>query len=102
MTLVDAESIILGSSMVLACPHPMAANIAYLANVLRPKAKFASFVGSYGWGGNLFGKLQELLSGLKLEIIEPLLVKGKPKTEDFEKLDVMAEEFIKKHNELFK
>ncbi len=102
MTLVDAESIILGSSMVLAYPHPMAANIAYLANVLRPKAKFASFVGSYGWGGNLFGKLQEMLSGLKLEIIEPLLVKGKPKAEDFAKLDVMAEEFIKKHNELFK
>ena len=91
MGLVDATAIILGSSMVLASPHPMAANVAYLANLLRPKAKIASFVGSYGWGGNLFGKLSEMLSGLKLDVIEPLLVKGKPKKDDFKKLDEMVE-----------
>ena len=91
MGLVDASAIILGSSMVLASPHPMAANVAYLANLLRPKAKIASFVGSYGWGGNLFGKLSEMLSGLKLDVIEPLLVKGKPKKDDFKKLDEMVE-----------
>ena len=44
MSLVDATTIVLGSSMVLAGPHPMAVNIAYLANVLRPKAKVATFV----------------------------------------------------------
>ena len=91
MGLVDASAIILGSSMVLASPHPMAANVAYLANLLRPKAKIASYVGSYGWGGNLFGKLSEMLSGLKLDVIEPLLVKGKPKKDDFKKLDEMVE-----------
>ena len=91
MGLVDASAIILGSSMVLASPHPMAANVAYLANLLRTKAKIASFVGSYGWGGNLFGKLSEMLSGLKLDVIEPLLVKGKPKKDDFKKLDEMVE-----------
>ena len=91
MGLVDASAIILGSSMVLASPHPMAANVAYLANLLRPKAKIASFVGSYGWGGNLFGKLGEMLSGLKLDVIEPLLVKGKPDSNDFKKLDEMVE-----------
>lgn len=100
MGLVDATTIILGSSMVLAGPHPMAANIAYLANVLRPKAKFASFVGSYGWGGNLFGKLGEMLSGLKLEVIEPLLVKGKPSVTDFNKLDDMVNEIYNKHKAL--
>ena len=91
MGLVDATAIILGSSMVLASPHPMAANVAYLANLLRPKARIASFVGSYGWGGNLFGKLGEMLSGLKLDVIEPLLVKGKPDSNDFKKLDEMVE-----------
>ena len=100
MGLVDATTIILGSSMVLAAPHPMAANIAYLANVLRPKAKIASFVGSYGWGGNLFGKLGEMLSGLKLEVIEPLLVKGKPSVTDFNKLDEMVNEIYNKHKAL--
>lgn len=100
MGLVDATTIILGSSMVLAGPHPMAANIAYLANLLRPKAKIASFVGSYGWGGNLFGKLGEMLSGLKLEVIEPLLVKGKPSVTDFNKLDDMVNEIYNKHKAL--
>ena len=97
MGLVDAETIVLGSSMVLAGPHPMAANIAYLAGVLRPKAKFASFVGSYGWGGNLFGKLGEMLGNLKLDVIEPVLVKGKPKVDDFAKLDTLINEIYEKH-----
>lgn len=97
MALVDAETIVMGSSMVLACPHPMAANVAYLTNILRPKAKFASFVGSYGWGGNLFGKLGEMLSGLKLDIIEPVLVKGKLKPEDYTRLDTLADEIEAKH-----
>ncbi len=75
MGLVDATTLVMGCSMVLAGPHPMAANVAYLANLLRPKTKFASIVGSYGWGGNLTGKLGEMLSGLKLEMVEPLLIK---------------------------
>lgn len=100
MGLVDATTIILGSSMVLASPHPMAANAAYLANLLRPKAKLASFVGSYGWGGNLFGKLGEMLCGLKLEVIEPVLVKGKPNVTDFNKLDDMVETIYNKYKTL--
>ncbi len=97
MGLVDATTLVMGCSMVLAGPHPMAANVAYLANLLRPKTRFASIVGSYGWGGNLTGKLGEMLSGLKLEMIEPLLIKGKPEAEDFEKLDIMAETIYEKH-----
>ena len=97
MSLVDATTLVIGSSMVLAGPHPAAFNIAYLTGVLRPKAKFAAFVGSYGWGGNLVGKLQEQLAGLKLEIIEPLLVKGKPNKEDYEKLDNIVNEIYEKH-----
>ena len=83
MGLVDATTIVLGSSMVLAGPHPMAVNVAYLANILKPKAKFATFVGSYGWGGNLFGTLSQMLSGLKVESTDTVLVKGKNKKEDY-------------------
>ena len=100
MSLVDATTIVLGSSMVLAGPHPAAFNIAYLVGVLRPKAKYAAFIGSYGWGGNLFGKLQENLAGLKLEVIEPVLVKGKLKQEDYEKLDLLVEQICARHNVL--
>ncbi len=100
MALVDAATIVMGTSMVLAGPHPMAVNVAYLAAVLRPKAKFASLVGSYGWGGNLFGLIADLLKPLKLDLIEPLQVKGKPTEEDLEKLDVMAEQIYEKHKSI--
>ena len=100
IALVDATSIVMGTSMVLTGPHPAAFNTAYLASVLRPKAKVASFIGSFGWGGNLFGKMAEMLAPLKLHVIDPIQVKGKPKAEDFAKLDNMAEEIYKKHKEL--
>lgn len=97
MELVEACTVVFGSSMVLAGPHPAAVTAAYLAGLLRPKVKFVSFIGSYGWGGNLTGKLEETLGGLKCEKLEPILVKGKPKTEDFKKLDELAEQIYKKH-----
>lgn len=100
MKLVDAATIVLGTSMVLAGPHPMAVNVAYLAAVLRPKAKFATIIGSYGWGGKLFDTIVTLLAPLKLDLIEPLMVKGKPKKEDFEKLDKIADEIFEKHKSI--
>ncbi len=100
IALVDGTTIILGTSMVLAGPHPAAFNTVYLASLLKPKAKIASFIGSYGWGGNLFGKMSEMLAPLKLEVIEPVLVKGKAKKEDYTKLDNMAQEIYTKHKEL--
>lgn len=101
MTAVDATTLIFAAPMVLASPHPMIANLAYLVNLLKPKAKFVSFIGSYGWGGDLFGKLSNIVSDLKVENISPVLVKGKPKANDFAALDVLAEEIIKRHKELF-
>ena len=100
IALVDGTTIVLGTSMVLAGPHPAAFNTVYLASLLKPKAKIASFIGSYGWGGNLFGKMAEMLTPLKLDVIEPVLVKGKAKPEDFKKLDEMAETIYQKHKEL--
>ena len=100
MSLVDAATIVMGTSMVLAGPHPMAVNVAYLAAVLRPKAKFASLLGSYGWGGKLFDLIAQILAPLKLDLIEPLQVKGKPTEEDFKKLDAMAESIYEKHKSI--
>lgn len=100
MALVDGTSIVLGTSMVVAGPHPASVNIAYIASILKPKAKFASFVGSYGWGGNLFGILGDILAKLRLDIIEPVMVKGKPTQEDFKKLDDMVKSIVEKHKSL--
>ncbi len=100
MALVDAATIVMGTSMVLAGPHPMAVNVAYLASVLRPKAKFASLIGSYGWGGKLFDIIVNLLAPLKLDLIEPIQIKGKPTEEDFKKVDEMAKTIFEKHKSI--
>ena len=98
MSLVDGATIVLGTSMVLAGAHPASVNIAYVASVLRPKAKFGALIGSYGWGGKLFDLIAQLLAPLKLDIVaEPLQVKGKPKAEDYKKLDEIAQAIIEKH-----
>ena len=98
--LVDAATIIIGASMVLAGPHPIAANVCLLANALKPKARFVSFLGSYGWGGKLFETLSSFFTSIKPEVIEPVLVKGKPKKEDFKKLDILVQTIVSKHREL--
>ena len=50
MELVDCATVVLGSSMVLSGPHPAAVTAAYLVNALKPKLRFYSIIGSYGWG----------------------------------------------------
>lgn len=100
ISLVDAATIVLGSPTVLAGAHPMAAYAAILANALRPKAKFASIIGSYGWGGRCSEQLAGLLSNLKVEIIEPVIAKGCPKDDDFAALDKLADQILAKHKEL--
>lgn len=98
--LVDANTIVLGASMVLAGPHPAAVNLAYLINALKPKAKNIAITGSYGWGGNLAGKLEEMLSGLKAEKLPAVLIKGKPADEDYKLVDELAEAIIERHKGL--
>lgn len=97
ITLVDAATLVIGSSMVLSGPHPAVAYGAYLINALRPKTKFVTIVGSYGWGGNMVGKLQEMIGGMKAEQIDPTVIKGKPKEADFKLLDNLADVIVEKH-----
>jgi flavorubredoxin len=100
ISLVDAATIVLGSPTVLAGAHPLAAYAAILANALRPKTKFASIIGSYGWGGRCSEQLTGLLSNLKVEVLEPVIAKGCPKDDDFVALDKLADQILAKHKEL--
>ncbi|MEZ4578387.1 MAG: hypothetical protein R2875_10350 [Desulfobacterales bacterium] len=53
--LSDAATLVVGTPTVLAGPHPYAAYAVFLANALKPRVKFLSIVGSYGWGGKTVG-----------------------------------------------
>ena len=99
IALVDAATIVVGSPTVLAGPHPNVVYAACLANALRPKAKFLSIIGSYGWGGKTVETLASLIPNLKVEVIEPLLIKGTPKEADFKALDQLAETIAEKHRD---
>ncbi len=100
MALVDAATVVIGSPTVLIGPHPCAAYAAFLANALRPKVKFASIIGSYGWGSKMVEQLAALMPNLKAEILEPVVIKGHPKENDFLALDKLADNILAKHKEL--
>jgi flavorubredoxin len=100
MALVDTATIVIASPTVLTGPHPSAVYAAFLANALRPKAKFVSAIGSYGWGGKMVEQIKGLLPNLKAEMLEPVLVKGHPRKEDFGSLDRLADEILSKHRGL--
>jgi flavorubredoxin len=100
IALVDAATVVIGSPTVLTGPHPCAAYAAFLANALRPKIKFASIIGSFGWGGRMVEQLTVLMPNLKVEILEPVVIKGHPKENDFVALDKLADNILTKHKEL--
>jgi flavorubredoxin len=100
MALVDAATIVIGSPTVLIGSHPSAAYATFLANALRPKTKFASIIGSYGWGGKTVEQLTGMMSNLKAEVLEPVLAKGEPKEDDFIALDKLADAILEKHKDI--
>ena len=100
MALVDAATVVIGTPTVLAGPHPNVVYAAFIANALRPNLKFASIIGSYGWGGKTVEVIAGLIPNLKVEVLTPVLAKGFPKEDDFKALDNLAETIAAKHKEL--
>lgn len=99
ITLVDAATIVIGTPTVHLGPHPNVFYAAYLANALRPKLKFASIIGSYGWSSKAIEQIAGLIPNLKVEILEPVLCKGFPKEADFRALENLAATIAEKHKE---
>ncbi len=96
MELVDTAGVIFATPYVLTGAHPAVISTVYLANALRPKVKIASIVASYGWGGLGVKQIQNMLTNLKVEFVEPVLIKGYPKSADFKKLDDFVKTFSNK------
>jgi len=92
ISLVDASTVVFGSPTVLTGPHPSAVYAAYLANVLKPKTRYASIIGSYGWAGRMTDKLLDLMPNLKVEIYDPVIAKGHGAAEDYQEIDRLVAE----------
>jgi len=72
----------------------------YLTNLLKPKVRFASVIGSYGWGGKAVEVIAKMLDHVKVEILEPVMVKGLPDEATVKALDRLADDILKRHKEL--
>ncbi|MBO3842903.1 MAG: FprA family A-type flavoprotein [Candidatus Brockarchaeota archaeon] len=97
MALVDAATAVLGAPTVLGGPHPNILYAAHLLSALRPKVMFASVIGSYGWGTTVTQQIAQMLSPLKVEFLEPVVVKGYPREDALRALDRLASEISERH-----
>ena len=93
--LVEAKAVLFGTPTVLVGPHPSVVSAAYLIAALRPKLKYAGVIGSYGWGGKAPETIKSLTASLKLEWLDPVMVKGLPREEDLSRVDSLAEELAR-------
>jgi flavorubredoxin len=97
LALVDAATVVVATPTVLFGPHPQVVYATYLANMLKPKVRFASVIGSYSWGGKTAETIVKMLDHVKVEILEPVIVKGQPDEATFRQLDRLADDILKKH-----
>ncbi len=95
--LVDAATIVLGAPAVLDAPHPLAAGAAYTINLLKPKARFVSCLGSYGWTKTAVDPLLAMLPNLSAEVIPPVIARGRPTEADLAAVDALASTIAERH-----
>ena len=100
LALVDTATVVVATPTVLFGPHPQVVYATYLANVLKPKVRFASVIGSFGWGGKTAETIVKMLDHVKVEVLEPVMVKGQPDEDTLKQLDRLADDILKKHREI--
>lgn len=100
LALVDTATVVIATPTVLFGPHPQVVYATYLANLLKPKVRFASVIGSYGWGGKTAETIVKMLDHVKVEVLEPVMVKGQPDEATLKQLDRLADDILKRHSEI--
>jgi len=98
MALVDAATIVIGAPTLNVGAHPSVISAANLANILRPKLKYAAIIGSYGWGTKAVEQITGSIPNLKVEFLGTVLCKGRPQDETFAALDALADAIRDKHS----
>jgi flavorubredoxin len=99
IALVDAATLVVGTPTVHVGPHPAVYYAAHLANLLRPKVKYAAIVGSYGWSSKAIEQIAGLIPNLKVDVLGTVLHKGAPTAETYAELDALAAAVAKAHGE---
>ena len=97
ITLVDAATIVVATPTVHIGPHPMALYAAQLANMLRPKAKYAAVLATYAWSSKAIEQIAGAISNLKVDVLGTLLQKGMPDEGTYTEIDALAEAIAEAH-----
>jgi flavorubredoxin len=84
--LVDSRAIVVGSPTVLAGAHPLAFYASYLVKALKPPAKLAAVVSSYGWGGGAVKQIAETVGPLGMEVVGTVDINGPPSETDIKQI----------------
>jgi flavorubredoxin len=98
ISLVDAATLILGTPTIQVGPHPAAIYAAHLANLIRPKVKYAAIIGSYGWQSNVVEQISGLIPNLKVDVLGTVMQKGYPTEDTFKQLDTLAAAVAEAHS----
>jgi flavorubredoxin len=78
---------------------PLPDGMSYNSYLIKGSKKIASVIGSFGWSGRMLEQIKGMITNLKVEFIEPVIIKGYPREEDFKSLDRLADEILQKHME---
>lgn len=95
--LVDAATLVVATPTFHVGSHPAVYYAAHLANLLKPKLKYAAMISSYGWNSKAFEQLTDLIPHLKVEVLGTILQKGEPVGETYEELDALAAQIADAH-----
>jgi flavorubredoxin len=99
IALVDAATLIVGTPTVHVGPHPAVYYAAHLANLLRPKLRYAAIIGSYGWSSKAIEQISGLIPNLKVDVLGTVLHKGAPTAATYAELDALAAAVAKAHSD---
>lgn len=80
--LVDSRAIVLGAPTVLGGAHPLGVHVTNLVRALRPPARFAVMLSSYGWGGGAVKHIQGTLGPSQIEVVGAIEINGPPSESD--------------------
>lgn len=97
--MVDAAAIVIAASTVIVGPHPSALYLAAVVNLLKPKARYFQFLGSYGWASQAPQIVDGAMANFKGERLEAVNVMGLPNEADEAKILAAADELARRLTE---
>lgn len=94
--LIDAKAVILGSPTYEASIYPPITNFLEYVKVKSIKQKIFGVFANYTWGSNIPEQIKNRLNEIGMKVIEPMvLIKGRMKEEDKNKIDALIENLFK-------